>query len=527
MYMQNYDYIVIGGGSAGCVVASRLSEHASEKVLLLNAGVGILHNLPLVAAPGGSRYLYQHSVFDWHYRNEAAETMGSPPVVHAGKILGGGSSTNGMMYLRGSARDYDEWAQRGCDGWSYKDVLPFFKKAEHTTAGGDAQHGRNGPIGVTYPNHVLEISERFVNAAIEIGIKHNPDINSGAIEGVSLTPCNIYDGRRQSTALTYLRPALRRGNLTAFSGALARKIVIEGRKAVAVEFERRGRVCLVGARKEIILCAGGVRSPHILMLSGIGPAEELRRLKIPVVMDVPEVGENYMDHTAVHLRYRVSLPTWNRELARGRQIVHAIQWVFRKTGPATSGASQAVAFVKTDPSLAEPDIQLTLIPYDPHSHRSGGEDGVMVYVSGCKVTSRGVIRLLSSDPSISPRIFYAPASDEAAQARILAGIEIVREVMRAPALKQWVSSRNAPPTDLPRRELAEWVARSSTSMAHPSGTCRMGADSSSVVDHQLRVRGVSGLRVADASIMPTIPSGNINAPTIMIAEKAATLLSRL
>ena len=520
-----WDYIIVGGGSAGCIIAARLSEDPNNRVLLLNAGRGGLDRMPIVTAPGASIYLMQNPLFDWYHRTEADPSCHDRAErIHNGKTMGGGGSINGMMFIRGAASDFDEWEELGNPGWGYRDVLPYFRKMEHTSIGEDEFHGRDGPVGVEYSAPMLDISHRFIEASMEAGIPYNSDINGKSIEGVTRTPSNAFEGVRQSTARTYLYPARKRPNLTVKSGALARRVLFEGNVAVGVEYEVSGRKRKARARKEVVLCAGGVRSPHLLMLSGVGPAEQLENLGIPLVTDLPGVGKNYMDHASNRLSYAVKLPTWSRELGLHDQAKHGLNWLFRKKGPAASGFSQAVAFVKSEPGLSDPDIQITLLPVVVPLHKEY-KDMVWVFVSECKPTGRGEIKLASANPKDAPIISPSLLSGNETVGKAITGIRIARKIMEKGAIKRFVTEEFDPgPVAETDSALEEWVRQSAMSMAHSSGSCKMGQDDMAVVDERLNVRGVENLRVADASIMPTIPSGNINAPTMMIGEKAAALI---
>lgn len=519
-----WDYIVVGGGSAGCVVAARLSENPANKVLLLNAGRGGLDKTPIVTAPGGSLYLLANPLFDWCHQTEAdpssADRAGQ---IYNGKIMGGGGAINGMMFIRGAASDFDEWAELGNKGWSYEDVLPYFKKMEHTSIGLDEYHGRSGPVGIDYAKPMLDISHRFIEAAMEAGIPYNSDINGRNMEGITRTPCSTYNGVRQSTAQTYLYPASKRPNLKVQAGALARRVLFEGKVAVGVEYEVSGKILTARAKKEVILCAGGVRSPHLLLLSGVGPAIQLEKIGIPVVHELDGVGRNYMDHASNRLVYSVSSPTWSRELGLHKQAIHGLNWLFRRSGPAASGFSQAVVFVKSEEGLSAPDIQITLLPVV--LPLEAGKDMIWVFASECKPTGRGQVSLSSADPRTPPSISPNLLSGNETINKAIAGVSIARKIMDSGAIKPFVKEEANPGPDIQSDvDLEAWIRKSAESMAHASGTCKMGQDETAVVDERLRVRGMKKLRVVDASIMPTIPSGNINAPTIMIGEKGAALI---
>jgi choline dehydrogenase len=532
-----WDYIIVGGGSAGCVVASRLSESRSNRVLLLNAGAGFLDKTPIVTAPGGAMYQYDNRHFDWSYAVDRDHSLNNrPSVMHAGKVLGGGSAINGAMFIRGGAHDFDEWAQLGNPGWDYESVLPFLKKMEHTSIGLDEFHGRNGPIGVEYAAPMLDISHRFLEAAIEAGFAYNADINGKSLEGFTRTPCSIFKGVRQSTALAYLYPARRRRNLKVISGAVVHKILFDGNRACGVEYSKGGKRQVVHADREIVVSAGAVRSPQLLMLSGIGDERELRAMGIEPRVHSPGVGSNYMDHAAAHMMFEIGIKSWSSEVSLFKQFSNGVRWLFTREGPAASGVCQVTGFIKSSPDEAQPDLQICLLPislYPSEDDATTGfgkppkgksRDMVMVYVDACKPRARGRLELVSDRPSDMPRIIPNLLGDNTSLQKTLKGVSIIRQIMEGDAIRPIVVREVRPGPAKSGDGLETWLKSTAMSMAHPSGTCKMGSDPEAVVDHQLRVLGVSGLRVIDASIMPSIPSGNINAPTILIAEKGAHML---
>ncbi|OUL25001.1 choline dehydrogenase [Nostoc sp. T09] len=502
--MTEYDYIVIGAGSAGCVLANRLTEDGKTTVLLLEAGNPA--NKPEHEAPLGWIRLWGTEV-DWAYFTEEEPYINNRKIYcPRGKALGGTSSINAMIYIRGSRHDYDHWQKLGNPGWSYQDVLPYFKKSENQQHGASKFHGVDGLLSVTDPLAPAVTSHRFVEAAVALGYDRNPDFNGAQQEGAGLYQLTIKDGKRHSTAAAFLVPILDRPNLTVTTSALVTRLLFEGTRTIGVEYLHEGTIHQTFVNQEVILSAGAFDSPKLLMLSGIGNAEHLRSLDIPVVVDLPGVGQNLQDHFSVIVAY---------------QATQDLQ-------PApTSNIGEAGLFLHTEGRLdVAPDLQFFCGPVlwaAPAYAREGPGFATSVCVTNPE--SRGSLTLRSASPQDSPVIRMNYLQSESDVQKLIAGIKIIRQIFQANAFDDFRGEEAAPGADVTSDEaLQAYVRETCETLYHPVGTCKMGTDPDSVVDSELRVHGVEGLRVVDASIMPTIATGNTNAPTIMIGEKAADLI---
>lgn len=526
---ETFDYIIVGAGSAGCVLANRLSANPNVRVLLLEAG-GRDWN-PWIHVPVGYFKTMHNPATDWCYLTEPDPGLNGRRLQWPrGKVLGGSSSINGLLYIRGQAQDYDHWRQLGNSGWSYEDVLPYFRKSEDQQRGEDAYHGVGGPIAVSEVRIHRKLCDVFIDAAEEIGVPRNDDFNGAAQEGAGYFQQTCRSGLRCSTAVGYLKPARNRRNLKIEIHALVQRIQFDGRRAAGIAYSVKGRRKEAHCRGEIVLSAGAIGSPQILMLSGVGPATHLQELGIEVVQDLPGVGENLQDHLQIRSIYKTKEPiTLNDEVNNPiRKMLMGLEYALFRTGPLTIAASQVCVFTKTSPELETPDIQFHIQPLSADKPGDGPHKFSAFTASVCQLRpeSRGRIELKSGDPAahpaIHPNYLSAPYDQEIA----VQAIKVTRKIAATKALGSLVSGEHEPgPKVRTDEELLDYARNRSQTIYHPVGTCKMGSDTMAVVDERLRVRGLKGLRIVDASIMPTLVSGNTNAPTIMIGEKGANMIA--
>ena len=523
-----FDYIVVGAGSAGCVLASRLSASGRHRVLLLEAG-GKDTN-PWIHVPIGYAKLFTDARVNWLYQSEPEPELNNRQIMQPrGRVLGGSSSINGLLYVRGQKEDFDHWRQLGNPGWSYEDVLPYFKKSEDQKRGADAFHGAGGPLAVCDPSEPHPLCEAFIEAAGQRGIPRTDDFNGATQEGAGYFQMTARNGWRCSAAVGYLKPARGRANLKIATRALASRVLFDGRRAVGVEYLQNGVERAARARGEVILAGGAFNSPQLLQLSGLGPADLLKQHAIPVIADLPQVGSDLQDHLQVRLVYRCTQPiTVNDEVGSlWRKAMAGLRYIFLRKGLMTLSAGYAGAFFKTDRRMATPDVQVhfLLFSLDKMGEKLHDFPGFIANICQLRPESRGTLRIKSADPTAAPAIRPNYLSTELDRRTMVAGLKELRAIMRTPAMRPYILSEYLPGDAVASDDAyLAYCRQYASTIYHPTSTCRMGSDARAVVDPRLRVHGFAALRVADASVMPTVVSGNTNAACIMIGEKAADMI---
>ena len=525
----SFDYIIVGAGSAGCVLANRLTADGRHRVLLLEAG-GRDWN-PWIHVPLGYGKLFNNASVNWLYQTEPQQHLNGRRISQPrGKVLGGSSSINGLVYIRGQREDFDDWRNEGNVGWGYDDVLPYFKRAEDQQRGADDYHGVGGPQAVSDQTEPHELCDAFVAAGEQTGLPFNPDFNGANQEGVGYFQTTSRRGRRCSTATGYLKPARGRSNLYVETRAMTTRLLLEGKRVVGVEFrDRAGQLRTARASREVLLSAGAINSPQLLMLSGIGSGQNLKRFELEVAHELPGVGEHLQDHAQVRTTYRCTRPiTLNDDMASlWRQLWIGLRYVFLRKGPLTVSAGYGGAFYRTRPELTRPDVQVHFITFSTNKMGDALDpwSGFTASICQLRPESRGSLRLASPDPYAAPLIDPNYFDTEVDRQANVEGLRELRRIMAAPAMAAMIESEIEPGANrTDDASLLEYCRERAASIYHPSSTARMGNGPLDVVDARLRVHGLAGLRVVDASIMPAVVSGNCNAAVVMIAEKAADMI---
>jgi choline dehydrogenase len=525
---REFDFVIIGAGSAGCAMAYRLSEDGKNSVLVLEYGGTDMG--PLIQMPAALSYPLNMATYDWGYWSEPEPHLGGRKIVCSrGKVIGGSSSINGMVYVRGHACDYDHWEEQGASGWGYRHVLPYFKRMENAHGGQDGWRGTDGPLHVTRGVRKNPLFHAFVEAGQQAGYEVTDDYNGEKQEGFGPMEMTIWKGRRWSAANAYLKSALKRPN-AAMQRGLARRVLFEGKRATGVEFERGGRIETVRARREVIIAASSINSPKLLKLSGIGPAAELREHGVEIVADRPGVGENLQDHLELYLQMECTQPiTLYKHLNLFSKAMIGAQWLFFRTGHGATNHFESDSFIRSKAGVKYPDTQYQFLPvairYDGKAPAKS--HGFQAHVGPMRSPSRGSVRLRSADPRDAPVIQFNYMSHEQDWADFRNCIRLTREIFRQDAFKPFAGREIAPGAAMESDEaLNEYIMQAVETAFHPCGTCRMGAadDASAVIDPECRVIGVDGLRVVDSSIFPRITNGNLNGPSIMVGEKASDLI---
>lgn len=526
---MEFDFIVVGAGSAGCVLANRLSAGGHYSVLLVEAGGR--DSSPWVHIPVGYFKTMGNPATDWCYATEPDPGLNGRSIAWPrGKVLGGSSSINGLLYVRGQAQDFDHWRQLGNTGWAWSDVLPLFKRAESWEIGGSEMRGGDGPLSVSQTRLTRRIVDAWIDASVEAGYKRAEDYNGDDQEGVGYFQLTTRNGKRCSSAVAYLRPAMSRRNLSVFTDAQAERLIIEDGRVTGLTVLRGGESVLLRARREVVLSAGAIGSPQLLMVSGIGAPEKLNQHGIEVKRSLPGVGANLQDHLQIRPVFKCNVSTINTEINNiFKQALIGLHYLLLRRGPMTMAASLATGFLKTRPELETPDIQFHVQPFSADKPADGPHkfSAFTASVLQLRPESKGEILLRSPDIRVHPSIRPNYLATDTDCRTAVDGLKIARRIAKHEPLKSLITEEHAPGESVAEDDdeaLLEWTRNTATTIYHPTGTCKMGTDDLAVVDPRLRVRGVDSLRIADASIMPTITSGNTNAPAIMIGEKASDLI---
>mgnify|MGYP001385905326 FL=1 len=533
--MSDYDYIIVGAGSAGCVLANRLSKNPLNRVLLLEAGGS--DRRFYIQMPIGYGKTYHQKAVNWMYMTEPSPDAGNRPSYWPrGKVLGGSSSINAMVYVRGNPKDFDDWHEAGNPGWSFDELLPYFKRMETWQHGGDDYRGGDGPLKVSDVSSQLHpLCKNFISAAKEIGFSFNKDMNGASQEGVGNYQITTHNGQRVSTSRAYLRPVMSRKNLTVIMNAHVTRILFEGKRASGVEYKKSGNLNQVNAKREVVLSSGAVNSPQLLQLSGVGPESVLKEANVSVIHHSPAVGKNLQDHLGVSYFYKSKVRTLNDQLRPWwGKLLQGMRYILTRTGPLSLSINQSGGFVRTRDGLKAPNIQLYFSPVSYSLELPGKRamlspdpfPAMLLGVSNCKSNSRGQIRIKSSDPGIAPKIEPNYLSHKDDVQDLLEGVKLLRKLAKTESFSKVILDEFRPgPECKSDAQLVEDIKDNSWTVFHPSSTCRMGPDpEKDVVDSNLKVYGIEGLRVADASIFPQLICGNINAATIMVGEKASDLI---
>jgi len=528
MTTTNYDYIIVGAGSAGCVLANRLSENPNNKVLLLETG-GSDKSI-FIQMPTALSIPMNTKKYAWQFETEAEPFLNNRRMhCPRGKVLGGSSSINGMVYVRGHARDFDEWQHAGAENWDYAHCLPYFKKAETWSFGGNDYRGDTGPLATNNGNNMKNpLYQAFVDAGVDAGYLATADYNAEQQEGFGPMHMTVKNGVRWSTANAYLRPAMKRSNLTVVTHALVHKVLLEGKKAVGVRYEVKGQLTDQLCNKEVLLSAGSIGSPHILQLSGIGKTETLKEAGIELHHELPGVGENLQDHLEFYFQFKCLKPiSLNGKIDPLNKLLIGMRWILNKSGLGATNHFESCGFIRSKASLEWPDLQYHFLPaamrYDGKEAFAG--HGFQVHIGHNKPKSRGSVKVVSSDVNVAPQIQFNYLAHQDDIEGFRACVRLTREIINQPGLDEYRGEEIQPGLAIQtNEEIDEFVRSSVESAYHPSCSCKMGEDEMAVVNSETKVHGIEGLRVVDSSIFPTIPNGNLNSPTIMVAERAADII---